>query len=278
MSYGLFVTGYKGDDSGLYEAMVSGDSLELPCSSSSYSQWYATSRNQTATQTRQIIQNSFLSGTHQNQQIIYQAQMAQAKQQMSASSNLMGGMLSSITSLNPSNFANATIANAQAKAETALDNGLRAMQTQQTKEMHAQTEKFAIQSAMAMSKDASTTPPTMLSMGSDFMYGYNNNQQKLKVSTFDITEHVAQQIGDYFALYGYMANKMMDINSAIKSRHFYNYIKTVNASARSKNDVPKMFVDKINNMLNNGVTFWHKDNDRVVMHDYTYDNFERSMF
>lgn len=272
MSYGLYVTGYKGDDNGLYEAMVSGDSLELPCSSSAYNQWYATSRNQTTAQTQQAIQTSFLAGTHANQQLIHEAQMAKLSQQMGSVTNMASN------AFNIKNWIGVGISNAQAKAETAMENGLRAMQTQQNKEMHALTTKFAIQSAVAMSKDAATTPATMLSMGSDFIYGYNNNDQKLKVTTFDITEEVAQQIGDYFALYGYLANKMMDLKDITKSRYYYNYVKTVNASVRSKNKVPKIFIDKINQIFNNGVTLWHKENAGVEMHDYTYDNYEVSMF
>lgn len=275
MSYGLYVTGYKGDETGLYEAMVSGDSLELPCSSSAYNQWYATSKNQTATQTQQMIQNSFLAGTHQNQQLAYQAQMAQISQRMGATSNMIA---SSTNPWNPLGFIGAGAVNAQTKAEVQMENGLRAMQSQQNAEMHAQTARFAMQTNLAITTDASTTPPTMVSMGSDFMYGYNNNNQKLKVSTFDITEQVAEQIGDYFSLYGYMANKVMKLDEVIKSRYFYNYVKTTNASVRSKNSVPKVFVDKINAMFNNGVTLWHQDNLYVEMHDYTYDNFERSMF
>ena len=272
MSYGLYVTGYKGDDNGLYEAMVSGDSLELPCSSSAYSQWYATSRNQTATQVQQVVQESFLSGTHQNQQLMYEAQMAQTKQQMSSATNLMSNAAKIY------NWAGVGASNAQAKAETQMENGLRAMQTQQNSQKHGQVVQHAIQSATSLSKDMATTPPTMRSMGSDFIYGYNNNGQKLKVSTFDIAEEVAQQIGDYFALYGYMANKMMNLKKATSSRYYYNYIKTVNASVRSKNKVPKVFVDRINSMFNNGVTLWHKENQGVVMHDYTYDNYEVGMF
>lgn len=272
MSYGLYVKGYKNDDTGLYEAMVSGDSLELPCSSSAYNQWYATSKNQTATQTKQIIQNSFMANSHANQQLIYEAQMAQAKTQMGNVTNMAN------SALNITRWFGTAAGNAQAKAETQLDNGLRAMQTQQNKQMHALTEKFAIQNALATSKDQATTPPTMLSMGSDFIYGYNNQDQKLKVSTFDITEEVAEQLGDYFAMYGYMANKIMDLKKATSSRYYYNYIKTVNASVRSKNSVPKVFIDKINNMFNNGVTLWHKENKNVIMHDYTYDNYEVSMF
>lgn len=272
MSYGIYVTGYKGDDAGTYEAMVSGDSLELPCSSSAYNQWYATSRNQTTAQTQQIIQNSFLTGTHTNQQLIYEAQMAKASQQMGSLTNMANNAAKIY------NWIGVGASNAQAKSETVMENGLRAMQTQQTKEMHAQTTKFAIQSAMAASKDAATTPATMLSMGSDFIYGYNNNKQKLKVTTFDITEDVAEQIGDYFALYGYLANKMMNLKEITKSRYYYNYVKTINASVRSKNKVPKVFVDKINQIFNNGVTLWHKENAGVTMHDYTYDNYEVSMF
>ena len=272
MSYGLYVTGYKGDDSGLYEAMISGDSLELPCSSSAYNQWYATSKNQTATSTKQMIQNSFLNTQQQNNMLTHEALTAQTKMQMSNTTTLLSN------ATNPFAWMGTGASIAQAKAETALDNNLRAIQQQHNNQTYAQTRKFAIQSAVSMSKDQATTPPTMISMGSDFIYGYNNQSQKLKVSTFDITEDVGRQIGDYFALYGYMANKMMDLTATINSRYYYNYVKTMNASIRSKNSVPKIFIDKINAMFNNGVTLWHKQNAGVQMHDYTYDNYEVERF
>lgn len=272
MSYGLYVEGYKNDDTGLYEAMVNGDSLELPCSSSSYTQWYATSKNQTATQTKQIIQNSFLQTNNTNELLSYDALKAQTATNMQNTHNIISN------GLNIFGAGSMLSNNAMNSANTKMDNYIRMVQQQQNRQTHAQTEKFAIQSAIATSKDQATTPPTMLSMGSDFMYGYNNNSQKLKVSTFDITEEVAEQIGDYFALYGYLANKIMDLDEIIKSRHFYNYVKTVNASVRSKNSVPKVFIDKINAMFNNGVTLWHKEHNDVKMHDYEYDNYEVSMY
>ena len=275
MSYGLYVTGYKGDDTGLYEAMVSGDSLELPCSSSAYNQWYATSKNQTATNTKQMIQNSFLSTQHQNTLLSNEAMKAQTLTQMQNSTNFMGNLMNPLSWFGMGSTVLNNTVNTQ---NTKMENYIRGIQQQQNKQAHAQTEKFAIQNAVSISKDQATTPPTMVSMGSDFIYGYNNQEQKLKVSTFDITEEVGRQLGDYFALYGYMANKMMDLKSTINSRYYYNYIKTTNASIRSKNSVPKVFVDRINTMFNNGVTLWHKQNAGVEMHDYTYDNYEVSMF
>lgn len=271
MSYGIYVTGYKGDDNGLYEAMVSGDSLELPCSSSAYTQWYATSKNQTQAQMQQTIQTSFLSTNLNNQ---YLTAEAQREQRMTTLQN----MRNSWKALNVFKAGSVYMDGRQAQHTTDENNYLRMLQQQNNRQMHANTEKFAIQNALAISKDNATTPPTMLSMGSDFMYGYNNNGQKLKVTTFDITEEVARQLGDYFALYGYVANKIMNLNEVTKSRHFYNYVKTVNASVRSKNNVPKEFIQKINDMFNGGVTVWHKEHNDVVMGEYKYDNYEVNMF
>lgn len=259
MSYGLYVKGYKGDDKGLYEAMVSGDSLELPCSSSAWNQWYATSKNQTATATKQMINNSWLSTKHTNEQLQTQALTLDTQIKMSASIKGFG-----MTEIN----------RAESRQNMKMQQYALAEQSQQNVAMFSQIKKHAIESAVATSKDQATTPPTMLSMGSDFMYGFNNQNRKLKISTFDITEEVGRQLGDYFAMYGYMANKVMELKDIIRSRHYYNYIKTVNADVKSDHGVPKVFLDEINALFNNGTTFWHMEHDDVVMGDYTYDNYE----
>ena len=268
MSYGLYVSGYKGDSDGHYEAMVSGDSLELPSSSSAYSQWYASNRNQTQAHMQQTIDASFLQTNQTNEMLTLDA----IREKNFAHMNSMQAFMSSPNLIG--NWGNYHTQNAMADT----NNIIRMYQQQNNRALHEQTEKFAIQNLTSMTKDKATTPPTMLSMGGDFMYGFNNNNRKLRVSTFDITEQVAEQIGDYFALYGYMANKIMDLEKVTKSRHFYNYVKTVNASVRSKNNVPKEFINKINDMFNKGVTIWHKENAGVRMHDYTYDNYEVSMY
>ncbi|MGM9834342.1 MAG: hypothetical protein ACI31M_00995 [Bacilli bacterium] len=246
-SYGLYVEGYKGDN-GQLEAMVSGEAHELPCSSSAYNQWFATNKNQVAQNVRNMSETAFL----QNGNIIdnqkYNILNSTVGVIGSALSGNIGGMVSSVIG----GFQNNMNMNFQQRMNN--------VGVQQQVAMN-----------LAQQQDLRNTPNTIISMGSDVYYGLAKGGFSLDVYKFGLTNEYNQKLGDYFAMYGYKQNKVMNINT--QNRYYYNYIKTVGANVQSSK-IPRSHLEEIKSILDNGVTIWHTFRDGVTVGDYSMDNKE----
>ena len=74
-----------------------------------------------------------------------------------------------------------------------------------------------------------------------------------------------QIIDNYFSMFGYKINRVKSPN--ITGRNNWNYVKTTNANFTG--NIPQSDILQINNMFNNGVTFWHNPNN---MYNYSSNN------
>ena len=72
-------------------------------------------------------------------------------------------------------------------------------------------------------------------------------------------------------MYGYKQNKLMLPN--IKSRYYYNYIKTIGINIRGYR-IPRSHLEELRGIFDKGVTVWHIENNGVVVGDYSMDNYE----
>lgn len=257
-SYGLYIDGYKGDTNGSMEALVSTDAHELPCSSSAYSQWFATSKNQTQFSANQGIKESFLQQAQVNQSANLQSNMA-----------MINGVVGGIGSLLSGNIGGA-IGSVMGMATTGMQTNLAKTQASQSGALHRQGITGAL---LAQQRDLQSTPNTLISMGSDIIYGLKKGAKKVSLYRYGLTEEFFQRLGDYFAMYGYKQNKIMPLGSIINTRYYYNYIKTVGANIMGS-DVPKSHLDEFKEIFNNGVTIWHFSNADVYVSDYSKDNYE----
>lgn len=79
-----------------------------------------------------------------------------------------------------------------------------------------------------------------------------------------ISEEYAKIIDDYFSMYGYATNRVKIPN--ITGRPSWNYVKT--QDAKIIGSVPFNDIDRIKQMFNEGVTFWHGD----YVGDYSRNN------
>lgn len=272
-SYGIFIDNYKGDKGGQLEAIVSGDIHELPCSSSAYNQWYATSKNATAQNVQQSINQAFLTSCQSSQM----ASLTNRQSYVNQGLGMLGSGIAGIGSLLSGNIGgviggvmgglNSSIHGNQQRAITNLNNQFAQQQANFDK-------KSAIQGAMAQVKDLNNTPNTMVSMGSDFIYGFNKQGSALKLYRFGLTTEYATKIADYFALYGYKQNKLMNIKENLRTRYFYNYIKTIGANITSTGDIEKDDIETMKAIFDKGVTIWHIDRHGVKVGDYSMDNYE----
>lgn len=251
-SYGLYIEGYKGDTYGRLEAIVSSDGHELPCSSSAYAQWYATSKNQTA----QNIQNMTVNATLNNQNISQNAMLSGIGSMFNGISSAMtgnvGGLLSSVTGV----------------ASTVINSEF-------NKKMNNLSVQQAIETNLAKQTDLKTTPPTMVSMGSNPYYGLVKGNNKLMLYRFGMRQSYYEKIGFYLHRFGYAQNKHMNPNrTSLRNRYYFNYIKTTGAKISTSSGFPRSIAETIESIYNNGVTIWHVDREGVTMHDYTMDNYE----
>lgn len=247
-SYGIFVQTYKGDTDGMTEALVSNDALELPCTSSAYANWVATSKNQTA----QSIQNTV-------NQTILNDKIAKNNMNLGIANSVVGGVASAFTG-----NVGGVIDSVFGGVGSYMDKKHTNMQSQLTRES-------AISSALATANDMRSTPNTLLSQGSNIIYGLRNGGQELRLYRYGLTERYYEKIGDYFAQFGYKQNKMMKIN--INSRYYYNYIKTIGINIKT-NKIPNNYLNILKGIFDNGTTIWHIDNDGVEIGDYSMDNRE----
>lgn len=251
-SYGLFIDGYKGDTNGKLEALVSGDGHELPCSSSAYAQWYATSKNQTS----QNIQNMTYNAMLNNQNI-------QQNASISNIGNAFGGVASALQGNLAGVFNNAT-----GMASTYIN-------SQFQQKMNTISVQQAIQDNLAKQSDLKTTPPTMVSMGSNPYYGMDKGECKVLLYRFGMRETYYEKIGFYLHRFGYTQNKHMALSRADKrNRYYFNYVKTTGVNISMGDGIPRSVLDQLKQIYDNGVTIWHMDRQGVEMHNYEMDNYE----
>lgn len=259
-SYGIFIDDYKNDINGKMESIVSGDAHTLPCTSSAYSQWFASSKSQTQFNVNQSLSESFLQ----------QRQGTQATQMQMFNSQI-GGLMSAIGGLTTGGLLGGMLGGANGLVNMGLTNMQGNMQMNHLAQSGALQRQGIIGANLAMQKDLKSTPNTLLSMGSDIMYGLKNGEKRVDLIRYMITDEYAQKIGDYFAMYGYKQNKLMNI--ARRSRKHYNYIKTIGINLQTFG-IPKEHVEQLKNIYNNGVTIWHIDREGVIVGDYSNDNVE----
>ena len=90
----------------------------------------------------------------------------------------------------------------------------------------------------------------------------NNTFHFYKMS---IKEEYARIIDNFFSMYGYKVNEVKIPN--ITGRTNWNYVKTINANILG--DIPQEDMQKLKNIFDNGVTFWHNANTFL---DYSQNN------
>ena len=259
-SYGLFIDEYKNDVNGKMESLVSGDAHELPCTSSAYGQWFATSKNQTRFGMQQSIQESFL-----------QQRQGVQTSQMGMFSSAVGGLTGAIGGLMTGGVMGGLLGGGSGLVNTGMSMLQGNMVQNQLAQSGALQRQGIIGSMMAQQKDLKSTPNTLMSMGSDAIYGIVNGEKRVDLIRYMLNIEFAQKLGDYFALYGYKQNKIRSIKR--RDRYYYNYIKTVGVNVRSQG-MPREHLDKIKDIYNNGVTIWHVDRAGVEVDNYSKDNYE----
>lgn len=92
-----------------------------------------------------------------------------------------------------------------------------------------------------------------------------NLKNKFEFQTMTIKSERARILDSYFDMFGYKTNKVKVPN--INNRPKWNYVKTQNS--RVIGSIPKNYILDIQNILDEGVTFWH---DTSTIFDYSQNN------
>lgn len=94
-----------------------------------------------------------------------------------------------------------------------------------------------------------------------------------------IDENIKSQIVGYIQQNGYIINKMDYLRGYITSRIHYNYIKAANTKIYLQNiDINDGFKEYFDDLIFNGITFWHENNEGIILGDYTNENWESWLY
>lgn len=122
--------------------------------------------------------------------------------------------------------------------------------------------------------------PTVQKGNADYSLMFQSNMQGVHFYRMQVIESQAMQIDEYFTMFGYSVERVESPD--ITSRPYFNYLKTVGATAKSYNTVPSAgtphsrgrgcpsdVLAVINARLDSGCTFWHTTTD---FGDYSKNN------
>lgn len=91
------------------------------------------------------------------------------------------------------------------------------------------------------------------------------DKTRFSIYKMTITYNYAKRIDDYFSTYGYKVNEFKTPN--VTGRTYWNYVKTLECNLEG--NIPQVYLNKLKEMFNNGVTFWH---DSTKFLDYSQSN------
>ena len=99
---------------------------------------------------------------------------------------------------------------------------------------------------------------------------YNNETQLYIYQT-----KLKQFVFNLFTKKGYKINNYEKPN--LKSRYWFNYIKTYECNITSINIGENDIIEKIKEIYNSGITFWHYNSGNYKFKNYEDNNIERSI-
>lgn len=116
-----------------------------------------------------------------------------------------------------------------------------------------QSAYIATQKLLAQKRDISTLPPQAKGQsGSNILFSWGDLDFRYK--QLSITPYYAQQIDNYFQMFGYKSGLVKVPNRDI--RPYFTYTKTVNCLIDG--NLPASFDEKIRSIYNKGITFWQR--------------------
>ena len=125
-------------------------------------------------------------------------------------------------------------------------------------------------------EDLKQTPDNIQKLGNNLTFDILDDNLKYLLRHFRIKEQYRQSIFKYFSTYGYKSNSF-EIPD-IRSRYYFNYIKTIGVNIIS--NVANSGIQKLKEIFDNGVTIWHFRSAETFkgLFNYEYENVEMSIY
>ena len=260
--YRMSVDGYKGDNTGKLEGVNCNLTYNLPCCSSAYSEFYATN----GSSFNQNVQNSLIQNdtTLRQNTATVNLSNSQNKQStaLSGASSLVGMVASALTGNvggiigNGFGLANSALSRYQSQQSTDLN-------LSQLNETAKMKENEIMSMKNAKINDLINSPSSLKTAGNDAVYNMMINDRKIDLIEYKITDPYMEKIDKYFKRFGYAYNDWNIPN--VRSRKYFNYIKTNVCNITSTNMIPLEHLEEIKDIFNSGITFWHKDRGAQIL-------------
>jgi len=130
----------------------------------------------------------------------------------------------------------------------------------------------SIAQELAKQKDLKQTPDSVRAQGNNITFDLAEDNTALNFIRYGVHPDIKKVVGDYFAMYGYKCGEVK--RPAMRTRYYYNYIKTIGANVAGDMDVNDL--NQIRGIFDQGITIWH-NRTGVIPLSYEYDNVEMSL-
>ena len=260
--YRMSVDGYKGDNTGKLEGVNCNLTYNLPCCSSAYSEFYSTN----GSSFNQNVQNSLIQNDTTLRQNTATVNLSNSQNMqstaLSGASSLVGMVASALTGNvggvigNGFGLANSALSRYQSQQSTDLN-------LSQLNETAKMKENEIMSMKNAKINDLINSPSSLKTAGNDAVYNMMINDRKIDLIEYKITDPYMEKIDKYFKRFGYAYNDWNIPN--VRSRKYFNYIKTNVCNITSTNMIPLEYLEEIKDIFNSGITFWHKDRGAQIL-------------
>lgn len=244
--YKLYVNNDKTDYKGQFNAIVNNVSLLLPIGTNVYNSFLATNGNSF----NNGVNMSLMENNKSFKQGMENLNLSNKQNEINT---IMGG-ISSILKLS----LGGVIDNTKNAYFNKMNNDLSTKQLRENRQFN----EFAIESQkVAKINDFINTPRTMKTLGNDVLFNINNTKGKVMLYEIGIKTNQYRKLENYFTRYGYKIEKYKI--PQFKSKQKFNFIKTVSCNV-DNSKIPYEHTQEIESIFNNGITFWHVENNVEV--------------
>ena len=266
--YMLYCKGNKGDNDGTLEGIICKNAMQLPVTSSYYSQFISSQMNTFASQNNLALMENDISYKYDIQMLNQNNRMLDLdKQQLivNATSNAIDSAID--LNLGSAIFNGATTGinlskqQVQEKVNNITRNNINAKNNLKEESIYRLTN--------AKVKDAQSTPNSLKTMGNDIFFNAFNSKFKIDVIKYQVDKASLKRIADYFHRYGYKVNKYQRINLKVCDK--FTYVKTGICNIQGSN-IPKDYLNQIRAIFNNGLTFWNMETKNNFVGNYITNN------
>lgn len=127
----------------------------------------------------------------------------------------------------------------------------------------------------AQIKDIKETPDKVQNTSLDMLLDFIIDDIYIKINIFEIREEYKKKIFNYFYHYGYSCNDFKTPN--LRSRYYFNYIKTIDANIKS--NISNEYIMELKALFDKGITIWHYRDAETFkgIRNYAYENVEMAL-